>query len=84
MKINWKVRLRHPAFWTALIGLVGFILTDLQVIDAGRYEMYAQLGFGVLTAAGVIVDQTTAGVSDSRQALTYEKPKDDKTDDPFY
>lgn len=77
MKVNWKVRLRHPAFYAALTALIGFILVDLQVIDMGKYEMYAQLLLGVLTAGGVVIDFTTEGVSDSRQALTYDEPKKD-------
>ena len=76
-KINWKVRLRHPAFYTALAALIGMIVTDAELIDAGKYEMYVQLVLGVLVAGGVVVDMTTAGVKDSKQALTYDKPKKD-------
>lgn len=74
MKINWKVRLRHPMFYTALAGLVGFVLTDSAVIDAGKYETYVELLFGVLVAGGFITDLTTPGISDSQRALDYEKP----------
>ena len=77
MKVNWKVRLRHPAFYAAVVGLLGFILTDAQIIDVGRFEIYAQLISGVLVAGGVIADQTTAGISDSQKALTYDEPKKD-------
>ena len=31
--------------------------------------------FGVLTVAGIIVDPTTEGMSDSNQALGYTEPK---------
>lgn len=74
MKINWKVRLRHPMFYTALAGLVGFILTDAEVLDAGKYETYVELLFGVLVAGGFITDLTTPGISDSERALTYDVP----------
>lgn len=76
MKVNWKVRLRHPAFYGAITALIGFILVDLQVIDAGKYELYAQLILGALTAGGVIVDFTTPGVRDSQLSMEKEKPID--------
>jgi phi LC3 family holin len=34
--------------------------------------------FSVLALFGVVNDPTTAGMSDSKQALSYDKPKDDK------
>ncbi|TWT04587.1 phage holin [Planomicrobium sp. CPCC 101079] len=77
MKINWKVRLQHPAFYFALAGLIGLILTDAGVVPAGKYEVYVQLLFGLLTAAGVIIDPTTEGIGDSVDALQYEKPRED-------
>jgi len=76
MKINWKVRLRHPAFYAAVTALLGFILVDAQIIDAGRYEMYAQLVLGALTAGGLVVDFTTPGVRDSQLSLDKDKPID--------
>lgn len=73
--INWKVRLRHPMFWTALFALVGFILVDSGVIEAGKYETYVELIMGLLIAVGFVTDMTTKGFSDSDQALTYKEPK---------
>lgn len=80
MKINWKVRLRHPAFYTALVGFAGFIISDSGVMDLGQFETYAELFFGVLVAGGVITDMTTAGASDSKKALGYDKPREDGND----
>lgn len=74
--INWKVRLRHPVFYTTVAALIGFILTDSGVIDAGRYETYVELAFGVLVAGGVITDLTTPGVRDSQLSMRKKKPKD--------
>ena len=34
--------------------------------------------FAVLAILGVVNDPTTAGISDSKQAMTYDKPKADK------
>lgn len=75
MGVNWTVRLRHPAFYTALVGLVGMIVTDLGWLDLGRIETYASLLFAVLVAGGVIVDLTTDGFGDSDQALSYTEPR---------
>lgn len=86
MNINWKVRLRHPAFYTALVGLVGLIVTDIGLMELGRFETYAQLLMLVLISGGVISDLTTEGLADSDQALNYDKPKpkEDKDNGDFY
>lgn len=86
MNINWIVRFKNKAFWLALIPAV---LLLLQVIAAPfGYEwdfvvLNEQLTaiinavFGVLAILGVVTDPTTAGVTDSKQALTYTTPKED-------
>ncbi len=86
MKINWTVRLRNKAFWVALIPA---LLLLVQVVAAifGYMLDLGELGnkllavvnavFAVLTILGVVTDPTTAGMSDSKQALTYQAPKED-------
>lgn len=86
MNINWIVRIKNKAFWLALIPA---ILLLIQVIAAPfGYEwdfvvLNEQLTaiinavFGVLAILGVVTDPTTAGVTDSKQALTYTTPKED-------
>ena len=85
--INWKVRFANKAFWVAFVPA---ILLLIQVVAAvfGYALDLGDLGnkllavvnalFAVLAILGIVTDPTTAGVSDSNQALTYEKPKDDK------
>lgn len=80
MKINWRVRLRSKQFFTALTALIGLIITDAGIVDAGKYELYVQTILVILVAGGVIIDPTTDGVSDSKQALTYNRPKKDDED----
>lgn len=82
--INWLVRIKNKAFWVAIIPA---ILLLIQVIAAVfGYELdLGDLGnrlldvvnatFAVLVILGVVTDPTTAGVSDSKQALTYTEPK---------
>lgn len=85
--INWKVRLKNKSFWVALIPALllliqavayvfGFSL-DLSEMGDKLLAMVNAL-FAVLALLGIVTDPTTAGVSDSAQALTYKKPKDDK------
>ena len=84
MKINWTVRIKNKAFWVTAIPTV--LLLFAQVLQlfgitidiAGlSNQLLAIIGtvFGLLALLGVVNDPTTAGVSDSKQALTYEQPK---------
>ena len=86
MKINWKVRIKNKVFWLALIPA---LLLLAQVVAAVfGYELHIEaIGdkltavinalFAVLAILGVVTDPTTAGVSDSKQAMEDDKPKCD-------
>lgn len=85
MNINWTVRIKNKTFW---ISLIPALLLLAQVIAAvfGYTLDLGPLGdkllavvnavFSVLTILGVVTDPTTAGVSDSAQAMTYTAPKE--------
>lgn len=85
MNINWKVRFANKAFWVAFIPAM---LLLAQVIAAvfGYTLNLGDLGnkllavvnalFAVLCLLGIVTDPTTAGVSDSARAMTYDKPKE--------
>ena len=85
-KINWTVRLKSKTFWLtvipALLLLVQVVAAvfgfELDLGDLGN-KLLAVVNalFSVLTILGVVTDPTTAGVSDSAQALTYTEPKED-------
>lgn len=77
MKINWKVRSKSYKFWVAVFALLGLIVTDVGLMDAGAYETYVQAVLLVLVAGGIVTDPTVAGINDSKQALGYSKPKED-------
>lgn len=84
MHINWKVRIRNKNFWLALIPA---LLLLVQVVAAPfgykwdfgvlNQQLAAIINavFALLSILGVVNDPTTAGSSDSAQALTYEEPR---------
>lgn len=82
MKINWTVRLKNPTFWLTVIpSLVAVVYTVLGLlgvvptISEDAIVNVASMVISLLTTLGVLVDPTTSGVSDSEQALTYNKPR---------
>lgn len=83
--INWKVRIKNPYFW---IGLIATILTAIGVSPDSltSWTILSEkimlllgnpfsLGCMIIAIIGYVNDPTTKGISDSKQALTYEKPK---------
>lgn len=84
MNINWKVRIKNKNFWLALIPAI-LLLVQTVLVPFGYNWDFAGLGtqltaiinavFGVLSILGVVTDPTTAGISDSELALTYDSPK---------
>ena len=84
MNINWKIRFQNKTFLTGLISLVVVFVYDLlqllEIAPAVTQSAVMQVAEGILTILGmlgVIADPTTAGLSDSKQALTYTSPKQD-------
>jgi phi LC3 family holin len=83
-KINWIVRIKNKTFWVAIIPAL--LLLFQVVADVFGYTLnLGELGdklldvvnavFSVLVILGVVTDPTTIGVGDSKQAMTYNKPK---------
>ena len=85
--MNWKVRIKNKTFWLTVIPAV---LLLIQVVAAvfGYTLDFGDLGnkllavvnavFALLAILGVVNDPTTAGVADSKQAMTYLEPKKTK------
>lgn len=87
MKINWKVRIKNKVFWLALVPAVLLLIQVVAAVfgidlnlDALGDKLLAVVNalFAVLTILGVVTDPTTAGISDSRQAMEYDKPRADE------
>lgn len=82
--MNWKVRIKNKTFWLTMIPAV---LLLVQVVAAvfGYSLDFGDLGnkllavvnavFALLAILGIVNDPTTAGMTDSAQALTYQVPK---------
>lgn len=91
MKINWKVRFLSVKFWLALVPAILLVGQAVAAVFGYNWD-FASLGkeltgvinavFAVLAILGVVTDPTTAGVTDSAQALTYSKPAKDTMPDP--
>lgn len=83
--INWIVRLKNKTFWLSLIPAVLLLVQVVAAVFGINLDM-GDLGnkllavvnavFAVLVILGVVNDPTTAGMSDSNQAMTYTKPKE--------
>lgn len=84
--INWKIRIKNPYFW---LGLCSVIIAA-SGISPESITSWTMIGdvlldfisnpFAVISVIvaiiGVILDPTTAGVSDSARALTYQNLND--------
>lgn len=88
MKINWKVRFKNPTWLTMFISLiVGFVFNILKLFDifpAITENQIMEIVSQVLTflgLVGVLVDPTTAGIGDSKRALSYESPYIDEPEE---
>ena len=82
--INWTVRIKNKNFWLAVIPAVLLLVQTVAAVfgyslDLGeignRLIAVVNAVFGVLVVLGVVVDPTTAGVSDSNRAMNYKKPE---------
>lgn len=82
--INWIVRFKNKNFWLAVIPAVLLLVQTVAAVfgysldfgDLGnRLVAVVNAVFGVLVILGVVVDPTTQGVGDSKQAMGYKRPK---------
>lgn len=90
--INWKVRIRNKTFWLALIPAVLLLVQSVAeafgyVLELGelgsRWMAVVNQVFALLAILGIVNDPTTAGISDSYLAMTYNRPKVEPGDDEY-
>ena len=92
MKINWKVRFSNPVFVSQIVlavfmpvlAYLGITFEDLTTWGS-LFDVLLEavsnpfvLGLVIVSVYNAVIDPTVKGISDSRQALTYHKPKNDK------
>ena len=82
MKINWKLRLQNKATLTALVmALVALVYQVLGVcgvvprVSQDQVTTIISMAINILCLLGIVVDPTTAGVSDSARAMSYDEPR---------
>ncbi|TBV88221.1 phage holin [Lysinibacillus sp. OL1] len=74
----------YKQFWVSLIALLlvlanqiaGIFNVDITIYNA-QITAISETVLSILGLLGIIIDPTTVGTSDSKQALKYDKPKDD-------
>lgn len=89
MKINWKVRIKNPQWWGQIalavimpvLGYFGLSAADIttwgmafETVGRAFTNPYV-VGMMIVCAYNAVIDPTTAGIGDSKQALTYNAPK---------
>ena len=84
--INWKVRIRNKTFWLAVIPAAALVVQAVAAVFGysinlttivGKLQAVVNAVFALLVILGVVVDPTTAGVSDSIRAMGYSEPWQD-------
>lgn len=81
MKMNWKVRFKNKTWLSMFLSLIiGFVFNILKMFDIvpvvtenAVMNAVSQV-LTLLGLLGVLVDPTTAGISDSERAMSYEEP----------
>lgn len=92
MRINWKVRFKNPVFifqlilsiFMPILAYFGLTLDQLTswpklfhlLVEAIKNPYV--VGLIIASVWNAVNDPTVAGIGDSRQALSYKKPRDDK------
>ena len=84
MRINWEVRVKNKNFWLALIPMLLLLIQTVAAVFGFELD-FGELGnklmavvevvFSLLALLGIVNDPTTATLSDSDLAMTYEVPK---------
>ena len=82
--INWTVRIKNKNFWLAIIPALVLLAQAVAAVFGISLELggigdklvaVVNAAFCVLAILGVVNDPTTAGISDSKQAMGYDWPK---------
>lgn len=73
--INWKLRFKNKATLLAIASTVILLAQQLGLKLPGNIADVVNTFLTLLVLLGVVNDPTTAGVSDSGQAMDYAEPR---------
>ena len=85
--INWKVRINNKQLWMSLIPALALVVQAVAAVFGWELDFSSLTGkllavvdavFALLVILGIVVDPTTAGVGDSKRALSYQEPWEDQ------
>ena len=62
--IDWKARLRHPATYTALVGLAMLFINRFAPLEVDFMTDFFNLLGAILITVGVVVDTSSPGMTD--------------------
>lgn len=88
MKINWRVRANNPQFWVQILLAVAVPIGAYFGISGSDITTWGKLSDLIINAVknpyvlftiavsvyNALIDPTTTGISDSKNALNYIKP----------
>ena len=86
MNINWTVRMKNKTFWLTLIPAFLLFVQVVASVFGYNLEMtglneklidVVNAAFALLAILGIVVDPTTHGIEDSKNAMQYQTPKKD-------
>lgn len=84
MNINWKLRLQNKVTLLSILGqiiaIVYMVLGMLGItpsIGEDTVTTLAWMAVELLALLGIVVDPTTDGIADSKQAQGYSEPRKD-------
>ena len=75
--INWKLRLQNKVTLIALLGAIFLMAQQFGLEIPKNIQDSVNTFVYILVLLGVVNDPTTSGITDSKQALEYENPKED-------
>jgi len=87
MNINWIVRIKNKQFWLSVIPAIALVVQAVAAVFGYTFDFSTLVGkllavvdavFALLVILGIVVDPTTAGVSDSIRAMGYDQPWEDE------
>ena len=85
--INWIVRIKNKVFWLSIIPALILLVQTVAAVFGWKIEIgdlgnrlidVVNAAFAVLAILGIVTDPTTVGVEDSRRAMSYTVPNDDR------